>query len=380
MTTAPVEVPTAPTDAPPEQASVPFRQATTERTQRLALIQQQMLTQGQSVQNTIDGSGFMYGIDLLVSAVAAGNSAAVAFAEDAPYSALSSIILNDVNGEVLNLSGFECFIAGLVNRDYALREAGQSADAYLNSLVTGAGADGGTFIFPLRVPVATNRRDLRGLLGNQDRSQQYNIRTDVAGDGQIYTTSPTALPVVDVQRFYESYSVPLLSSPAGQPQQQVPDDYGTIRFTTSTLSEAAPVGGSTVNHYLRRIGNTIRWHALIFRTDGVRADVELDANRPTNVRFAVGDETIFNESYAYRRQRMFEQFGFDFPAGVLVYAFHDDFVAAAGYEMGDDYLHTQLVQNAFYEVTYPNGFGATNNTLTIITDDMISRVPTRAAA
>jgi hypothetical protein len=379
----PVEVPQAPIDASPEQASVPFRQATTERVQRLALVTGQVLAGSQqSIQNTIDGSGYMYGVDLFVNApVTDNNVAVVAYNEDAPYNALSSVILNDVNGEVLNLTGFELYLANLVNRDYAVNAATLSADAYINALVTGAVPTGGTFRFPLRVPVGINRRDLTGILGNQDRSQQYTLRTDLAPSTAVYATPPdVTLPTPQIQRFYESYSVPMATSPAGQPQQQLPDTYGTIRMTTSSQFEAAPLGGSTVNHYVRRIGQTVRWHALVFRINGGRAAVESDANRPTNIAFRVGDETIFNESYAYRRARMFEQFGFDFPAGVLVYAFDQDFTGAAGYEMGDDYLHTQLVQNMQYEITYPAGFGSTGNSLVLITDDMMSRTPSRAAA
>ena len=99
--------------------------------------------------------------------------------------------------------------------------------------------------------------------------------------------------------------------------------------------------------------------------------MEVAANNPTSVRFRVGEDQIFIESYRYRRTRMFEQWGFDFPAGVLVYDAIHDFAAAAGMELGDDYYATQSLVNAQFEVVYPSGFGSTNNTLRFLTSDLM---------
>jgi len=66
------------------------------------------------------------------------------------------------------------------------------------NVVTGAGATGGSYRFHLWVPVGLNRRDLRGVLGNQDRAQKYSLRTDIASGtgaagGPLYVTAPTTL-------------------------------------------------------------------------------------------------------------------------------------------------------------------------------------------
>lgn len=363
----PVSVPQAPTRAEP-QGLIPFRDATQERTEIQTSDSGAISAGTQNLERTVNGSGYIYGLVVALEATAAGNAANVAYDEDGPWNALESVVLRDVNGEEVNVDGWSLYLANLINRDFAVDAVSASGDSSLYQAVTGSGATGGSFTIMLRVPVATNRRDLIGLLGNQDRAQQYELRTNIAPLSTIYSTPPTNAPTFVLQRFYESYAVPAAADANGRPQQQTPDAYGTIRFTTQSVNPNAPVGGSTVNHYVSRIGNTIRWQALVFRSNGSRATAHVNA--PTNIRLKVGDEVLFNESYRYRRMRMFEQFGFNMPDGVLVYAFDQDFAAAAGYELGRDWLRTVQIQQMQYEVTYPAGFGNTNNSLTILTDDM----------
>jgi hypothetical protein len=173
---------------------------------------------------------------------------------------------------------------------------------------------------------------------------------------------------MNIEKYYENYAVPLAKSPTDSPQEMVPPDFGTIHYLTATLADAAPLGGSQVPHFLRRIGNTVRWIALILRSNNTRANAE--TNFPTNIQLKVGEDALFNESWAYRKFLMYERFGFDLPNGVLVYDTLHDFSAAAGYELGDDYFHTQALVNAQFIVTYPAGFGSTANSLRILTDDL----------
>lgn len=352
----------------PQRGVVPFRKATTERTTQLV---GDTITFGASLvknERILEGSGFIYAVMLHATATAAGNSAAVTFAEDAPWNVFDTIVFGDVNGDLVNVQGFEAFLANLANRNYAVRYL--EGSQYVG-VTAGAGATGGSFEAWTRVPVAINRRDLLGIVANQDRAQKYRLRNDVAASSVVYGTGPTTVPSVVIERFYENYSVPLPTGPNGEAQQIIPDSFGTLSFLTSTTAAEAPNGAGTVNHFLRRIGNTVRWVALIWRVNGVRATVEVAANNPTSIRFRVGEDQIFIESYRYRRTRMFEQWGFDWPAGVVIYDAIHDFAAAAGMELGDDYYATQSLVNAQFEVVYPSGFGSTNNTLRFLTSDLM---------
>ena len=354
------------------QRTVPFRFATLERTDTLPIISQQLGTATIPFQTVIEGTGFLFGVMLDIVNTTSANAAAVAYFEDAPQSALAQVTLSDPSGDIVNLQGFDLFLANLAHKNYAFRDTEASTEIF--SQVSGAGGNGGSFTFQLRVPTGINRKTLLGILGNQDRSVKYSLRTDLASgaaaaSGPIYTTAPTTQGTLVVNKFNENYSVPPAVGPAG-PQQIIPDGFGTISFLTSTLDSAPPVGGSTVNHYLRRISNTIRYIILVFRINGVRATVNTVANNPSRIALKIGDTDLFNESWRYRRGEMFRRFGFDWPNGILVYDAMHDFVPGAGNEVGMDWWNTQNVNTAQFLISYPGGFGNTNNSLKFITSDL----------
>jgi hypothetical protein len=350
-------------------ASIPFRRATTFRTTQLQTTGPQALTSStQNVDVVINGSGYIYGIDLFVTGVETGNNNSVTFQEDAPWSAIDSVILRDVNGELVNLSGFHLRLLDLYATYRRNLETSSTDVADVFNLVTGTGDDGGSFAFHLFVPVGLNRRTLLGILGNQDRAQSYSLRTDIAADGSIYDTAPDNEPSVTIERMYENYAVPAPANAAGAKQSQFPDHFGVLHYGTQSVNPSPPAGGATVNHYLARLGNTIRLLILVFREAGSRADAE--NAMPSRIAFLLGDTPIFSETVAYRRMLMFDRYGFDAPDGVLVYDFMTDIIGHAGDELGDDWLFTNGLVNAQFQATYPSGMGSTNNSLTVITDDL----------
>lgn len=355
---------------PPQQA-IPFRYATIERTDIIPNETGNMGAGAIRLERQVPGSGLISSVFMQAVISSTGNAAAVALTEDAPYAFYDSVIFRDVNGELLNLQGFNLFLANLAQKNYIGLFASNSGDAYVQAaLTTGAGATAGSGAFPIWLPITLNRRDLIGLLGNQDRSQSYFIRHDVAALGSVYSVAPNGTVAYTITKIYENYGVPNAMSPNGVPQEILPAHYGTLHYITQTQSDAAPVGGSNVNHYLRRVGNTVRYIILVFRTNGSRANVELAANRPTSIRFKLGDDTIFNETYDYRRAVMYMRYGFTWPNGVLIYDAMHDFTDGAGNELGADYYHTQAIQNAQFQISYPAGFGSTNNSLVFVTDDL----------
>lgn len=367
-------IPTAAIKGSAPQSRVPFRLATLERVETLPLVTATFTASQQPFITTIEGTGYAFGVLLDAINVTAGNGAGTAFFEDGPQSALASVIFSDPSGDIVNLSGFDLLLANLAHKNYAVRDTEASAEIF--STTTGAGATGGSFSFQLRVPAGINRRTLLGILGNQDRSVKYSLRTDVASgsgaaSGPVYTTAPTAFGALTIGRFYENYSVPPANGPAG-PQAIFPDGFGTLSFLTSTIDSAAPSGGSTVNHYLRRIGNTIRYIILVFRINGIRATITGNTAPPTRIQLKIGDTDIVNESWRYRRGEMFRRFGASFDAvpGVLVYDAMHDFVPGAGNELGMDWFNTQNVNTAQFLITYPASFGSTANTLKFITSDL----------
>lgn len=358
--------------------TIDFRRATVERSEILPAESNLITTSTIRIERTVEGTGYVFGIVLNVAAPASANSVAnVTFTEDAPWSALDTVVFRDVNGELLNLTGFDLFLANLGQKQYAFRF--QDASALFNT-IAGGGATSGTFNFWIRIPIALNRRSLSGLIGNQDRSQKYSVRTDQAGSGAIYTTVPTTNPTMAINKQYENYAVPLATNPDNMKQERAPRDFGLLHYLTSLQSAEAPAPSASVNHFLRRVGLSIRFIIFVFRAGSgaiPRSVAQTSANQPTGIRFKIGDDTLFNEAYNYRRYLMFERYGFDWPDGVLIYDAMHDLVVGAGSEVGDDYYQTQGLVNSQLQVTYPSGFSS-GGTLRIITDDLAFVAPVAA--
>ena len=371
------EIPT-PAVSAPEQGTIPFRRATTERVETLQQESATITASTQKFERAVEGSGYIFGITLDVQATTAGNAAATTFTEDGPFAALDTIVFKDVNGELINLGGYDSYLADLAMGQNRVNGLENDTDVYLAT--TGAGATGGSFGFQVRLPVALDRRTLRGALANQDRAQKYSLRLDYAASTSIWGTAPTALPTMTVNKYYEYYTVPQPKAPNGAAQEVFPPDFGLMHFLTATNSETLPAASSTLNHYIRRVGNTVRFIILVLRAGGGSTPrATADATPPTNIRLKVGEDTLFNESYRYRRGLMYRRYGFKAPAGVLIYdAIHDFQGEQAGGEFGDDWYYTQALVNGQFIVSWSSAFTA-GSSLRLITSDLIY-VPPRMAA
>lgn len=368
---APGPVPPGVSSDMPNQQSIPFqRAAAPPRTQIGQSSGPQILTTAQqSVPFTLTGSGYWIWLDNTVSLVAAGNAATVALAEDAPWSALGLITNDDGGPQNINLDGYALYLIQTYGGSGIVKDQALSADANVYSqLTTGAGATAGSGSFTLRVPIAINERNYIGLFGNQDRATKYNMRTDLAPSTSIYSTAPTTLPQATITRAYGFLPVPSTQSADGKPQEIMPAHYGCVHFLTSVRSDAPPVGGSVINHYIRNLSNAARAMILVFRQNSSRASA--NANMPSQIDFKLGTDVIFSETAAERRRLMWNRYGFDAPNGVLVYDFIHDFGPLAGYEMGDQYVYLGNISEAQFTCTYPAGFGSTANSLQIITDSL----------
>jgi hypothetical protein len=354
--------------------TINFRRATTPRTSISIQTTNTLTTSTQNIIQNIEGTGYMTAVGLEVISTTSANAAAVAYAADAPYNVLNSVIMSDPNGDSINLPGFDLFVANLYGGWSPLgKRVSDSLDTNVYFLTSGAVGAGGSFRFQLYVPIALNRRNFLGALGNQDRSIKYQLRTDLEASGNVYTTPPTTLGSLVINRTYESITRPQRVNSQGITQQQDPPKWGVQHFLTRQINPTVPVGGSIVPHYLGRLGNTIRGLYLILRSNGSRATAE--SNLPTRIQLLIGDTPIFTESVQYRRWQMWLHFGFDALPGVIAYDWQSDILNFAAAELGMDWLWTAGLVNCQLQITYPAGFGSTNNSLVIVTDDLI--VPDR---
>lgn len=384
QTTVPTAVPTAGNASSSGGGSqmVPFSMATYDRMQKQGNITVAMAAaQSAPQQFTVKGTGFLAAMLMHVKADCSGNSANVAFTEDGPWNVFPQITLGDTTGQILNLDGFSLYEANLMDKLYA--------DLFLDKAssfiqTSGNGGNGGTFEFWIWVPIMLNERDLSALLGNQDRAQTYTLTFVINASGQIYSTAPTVLPSVSVDLYYYNYALPPAVSASGQKQNRLPPSYGLLHFLTTQVSDVQPQPGNQ-NHYLKRLGNTIRAQGLTFRqgstggtnTPRAAADTDLTGANNTSIQLNMGDNVPYTEDYDLRREEMYRRYGFDFPKGFLVYEQMHDFQVGVGNELGVHYWRTKnLGTTAQFIIGYSAAYAANaSNSLTFLTDDLLKNAP-----
>ncbi len=359
-----------PTNAPApiqqNQQVTPFRQATLEKREQILTDSFNLTTAYQPITGSIHGTGYVYAFSIEVIATTSGNSANTAYNEDAPFAHSALVMFKDTTGPLVQLAGFSLYWIAKYGGWTQYLDSG-SADTAIWQKVTGTGGTGGTYHYHLQVPISTSRRNLLALVGNQDRSQVYELRRDVAPSTAVYSTGPTSQPAVTQNIQYVSYSVPMPQNPDGSANEIQPQTFGVLHFLEQSVNATPPAPGTT-NHYMQGLGNTIRVLMLEVRQNSSRTSAE--SNMPTNVQLKIANQTVLSESYGQRRKVMYDRYGFDAPAGVLLYDTISDFSNRAGSELGHDYWWTQQVNEAQFIATWPSGIGTTANSLTITKSDL----------
>lgn len=370
------QIPNAPVTSQ-QQKSIPFREATYERTQIIRADTGLTLGAAQLAPLTFDitGDGYMFAVVDDFGQTTAGNMAAVAFHEDmTPGNAniFQRMQLADVSGDLLNLSGFENYIQNIANGLFAVVLPDSAAHSALFVQTAGGGATGGSFNGMIRYNIGTGTLDLVGVAPNQSRTVKYTITEIIGPATNAYTVAPTTEPVggFSINRFYINYAVPNPQSPNGAKQGVFPDMYGVIHRQTSAQLEA-PAASSTITHTMRQIGNTIRSIALINRYNNTgtgRAVAE--GTPPTQLVLKAGSATLYQESWRLRKEMNLRQYGFDMPNGVVIYNWTHDVDTKAGEEEGLDWLHTQQLSDLHFEIAHSAAVGA-GPSLVAITDELL---------
>lgn len=387
------------------QGAVPFRRATIGRNQLIGVENYVLNTTGTlaaAIQTasipTIQGQGYFEKLEMDCNATNSVNNAATAvvFQEDAPWNAIANLILGDINAPIIyNVNGYYTFLANFFGGLWR-NDPMASWDPYVWNAVIGNTTTGGAFRFRLLLSLVSGLRDLIGLSGNQDAGQKFDLSYSVSAGSTIYSTgSASATTNLAVTRTYWSRAVPNAVNNRGLPNAQFPNTFGALHFTLQARSEATPAPSSTIQHYVRRLGTTMRAMILVFRSNALRSTAEAAA--PTAINFYAGDQPLFREDYATRRCEMYRRYPFNdshivnvagtlgqqsplggVPSatllgagfnGVLCYDRISDFDAAAGEETGNDWLWAEQLNQMRFDITYPSGWTAASSSLDIVTQD-----------
>lgn len=318
------------TQSPPRLGLVPFARAAKIHTEKGQTFSTPLSANTQLQSHRVPVYGFIRNIHLMVNVAAAGNAAAVAYNADAPWNVLRDVFFRDANGSpILKLSGYELYLANIFGGYRPFRMDGSS----FQTQVSGAVATGGSFSFLITIPVAF-ARDGVGCLPNMDSSQQYAVDITLGTLADVYSVAPTNPPTITTQIVLEAFQNVPASDSAGNANETQPPAMGTVQYW-SKQSISWPAGGGEQTILLSRVGNYVRNHILVFRTGaGARSDAVLPADFITEW----DSSQLLNESVQARRILNYGLFGYDSPAGVLVYNRTSDPEGLAVGEYGDQYL------------------------------------------
>ncbi len=221
----------------------------------------------------LQANGWLRFVDIEVAAVAAGNTAAVAFAGDAPFDVIQSISMLDPAGNpIINpISGYYLY---LWNK-YGVFSDPPYSDPRSDpeySVTSGTAATGGSFTFFLRLPIETAVRDCFTILPNGAADRRYRLNLTLNTLSGVYSTAPTAAPTVTLNGTAHYYVEPPQTI-NGSHVQQTPNGYGSkgyFEFESPTVA-----GGGSLRPQLVNMGRTIRMQIFVLRNStGVRDDTD----------------------------------------------------------------------------------------------------------
>lgn len=175
--------------------------------------------------------GFLRYLEMVVTGVTAGNSAATAFTADAPANALSFIEFLPPSGDppIVPHTGYQLL---LWNKYGAFSQTPPNADPRRDgaqySVTTGAGATGGSFTVTLRLPFEIDPQSGFCAITNSAANKSYLLNLTVASSAQIYSVAPTVAPAVRVVGWMYYWDEPASATRQGTAQGSTPLGLGSF--------------------------------------------------------------------------------------------------------------------------------------------------------
>lgn len=309
----------------------PFTRAAFEHTEPVL---DTTFTPGSSETNlgTFEIPAFGYLRDLRVLVEASGGTGAVAvYAADAPFTALSNVVVTDVNGQPLYgpLTGYSAY---LVHKwgGYAFAADPKQAHFYA------AGTDG-NLAYAFTIPHEIIQRNALGALANGNAASTYRLQLRAGLASAIWSTLPTTVPSIRVRVYAEEWTQPMTADARGVANATQPPALGTTQFWTS---QVAQLSSGTNSPRVLRVGNYVRNLLMVARTTaGVRDDMVMS----DPVELDLDGRQLHIVAKRLVRQIELERYGYvasQVDAGVYSFDFAHDFDGHPGGEVTDGWLPT----------------------------------------
>lgn len=214
--------------------------------------------------------------------VAASNVAAVAFTEDFPHCAVSTVLLKGTNVPQTfgPFGGYDWLNTNKYGGYQAIGDP-RNDQAY-NGGTAGSGFTGAhwTYYMPLEI----SQHDALGDLQNQSDNSVYRVAITVAASGTMFTTPPTNAPTIELKVEQDSYSEPVAAlALGGRPIMNAPPLPGTRQCWQQEDDTGIPAGTHTTK-ITNGIGYAYRTIVLIERRAGTsRSNGQADFPDPLDL-------------------------------------------------------------------------------------------------
>ncbi|MGH9918993.1 MAG: hypothetical protein ACRD6W_09020, partial [Nitrososphaerales archaeon] len=284
---------------------------------------------------------FLRGVWIQVVGTAASNAADVAFKPDAPFSAINTLSFTDVQQRFIvgPFGGYDLMVinkfGGYFNTNDPRADVNYSA-------ASGSSATDGSFAFTLYLPLEWDLRTGMGSLVNKSTASTFSLNVTIETEGNIYSTSPTDAPSVQVTFHQEAYLQPANADAQGNPLSQSPQAVGSTQYWARSVvggAGALSSGGFQNIQLQGGLGFPIRNILLECYdvADGTRANG--DTAWPTPLLLTYKGVQLMNQAKAIWKMKMGRQFGYSdttadtangLENGVYVLPFNTDNTAQPG--------------------------------------------------
>jgi hypothetical protein len=269
---------------PAQQNAIPFVRASRKATVQDFQNPATAITAAQSQIGPFDiqSNGFLRGLELYVTATAAGNAATVVFKGDAPFTALTNNSLQDPSSEFI-INPYDGYELMLAEKYFAYHGNPPFCDPRNspNYLATaGSGGAGGSFGFELWLPLEDRERDAFCAVPNSAANKNYRYQGFINTSANIYATPPTTLPNISVActNFYWTEPPPSIGN---VPTVTTPNGNGSVAFLDREVFTAV-TAQTNPTLILKNVGRVFKNILFVLRTAaGVRDSA--DWPNPTQV-------------------------------------------------------------------------------------------------
>lgn len=381
---APAQAPASDAKGTASPQLVPFTRAAKEHYEPFFDSQILLTTAGTQTISPIDvpAYGYIRGIWIQVDTAVAGSGGAVTFNEDAPFSALQSVELDDVNGAPIvgPLGGYDLY---LLHKYGGYRP--NFPDPRANPVQYSALVASGNLSFLVRLPVEAVARDGLGAIANANASSTLKLKlvlsSAAAAAGLYITNTETTQPTLRVRCWLDAWTQPDAADLRGNMQATTPPANGSTSYWSKQTYNALN-GFQTVR--LQRVGNYLRNLIFVARdvSNGTRQTGDTDFPDPaqlywdTRLLYNFGRTLWRSENVAWYHTpgtgdasptpNTATGSGFTecFDKGVFILPFTREFNGVPGFELRDSYLPTVQATRLDFVGTF-NG----NTNLTVLTND-----------